>query len=610
MCGIVGCIPSPEKDVLKASLSNIAHRGPDGEGVWMSPDNDVSLGHRRLSIIDTTDAAVQPMFYIDRFVITFNGEIYNFIELRKELESLGHKFRTQSDTEVVLAAYCEWKEGCLLKFNGMWAFAIWDKEEKRLFMSRDRFGVKPLFYSIDNKRFVFGSEMKALFPFLDHIEASEHFDWCSKHIFEYESTEKCLIKGIKRFPAGHYGYYLPDEKRLELTKYWNTLDHLVEVPQKYEDQVEMFRELFVDAVKLRMRSDVRIGTTLSGGLDSSAVVSTMALINTGEERVSKDWQHAFVACFEGTFLDERKYAQKVVEHIKIPATFIEIKPPEFEELYKMLYQFEELYITSPVPMMAIYKELRKNNVVVSIDGHGADELLSGYGNDLNYALLDAGFNLSAIRNIQEAYASRFVDSIQIDKKSRGVYRYIRDLRSVSGGKRDFLRFVLNGGKIRKNDSRYKSGAFNSVLYDIFHKTVLPTLLRNYDRYSMASGVEVRMPFMDYRIVTFLFSLPWTSKIKNGFTKAIVRDAIGPFMPEEIAWRKNKIGFNTPIVDWIKNEWREPLSKIVNNNEKLNDSFMRILYYKDAKYLDGEQFWKDISPFLWNKSLMENKRGVW
>lgn len=614
MCGIVGCIPSPEKDVLKRALSNIAHRGPDGEATWFSPDGEVSLGHRRLSIIDCSDLAIQPMFYLDRFVITFNGEIYNFIELRKELEALGHKFRTQSDTEVVLAAYCEWKEKCLLKFNGMWAFAIWDKEEKRLFMSRDRFGVKPLFYSQDNKRFAFGSEMKALFPFLDHIERSEHFDWCSKHIFEYESTEKCLIKGIKRFPAGHYGYFLPDEKRLELTKYWNTLDHLVEVPEKYEDQVEQFRELFMDAVKLRMRSDVRIGTTLSGGLDSSAVVSTMANINTNEERVSKDWQHAFVACFEGTFLDERKYAQKVVDHIKIPATFVEIKPPSFDELYKMLYQFEDLYITSPVPMVAIYKELRKNNVIVSIDGHGADELFSGYGHDLRYAILDAGLNMNSVNSIHEAYTE--IWPLNSDNRYKyNLKKYYEEIKSFTGGKKGFLKYFLSGGKLHKNEKLNES-VFNYVLYNLFHKTVLPTLLRNYDRYSMASGVEVRMPFMDYRIVEFLFSIPWDSKIRNGFTKALLRDAIGPFMPKEIALRRSKIGFNTPIANWIQKGWQDNLKEIVNSREFNNSAFVKdsddirrlfaaISEDHEASFGMGERFWQKISPFLWERSVLRH-----
>ena len=607
MCGIVGCLPSPKLDLLEKSLSNISHRGPDGENIWISPEKDISMGHRRLAIIDCSDSASQPMHYLERYVITYNGEIYNFIELRKELEGLGHSFVTQSDTEVILAAYCQWKEKCLLKFNGMWSFAIWDKIEKILFLSRDRFGVKPLFYSFTENQLVFSSEMKGLFPFLKQIEPSEHFDWCKKHVFDYESTEKCLIKGVRRFPAGHFGYYSIGDSDIKKVRFWNTLDNLEEIGDDYNKQVEQFRELFIDAVKLRMRSDVRIGTTLSGGLDSSAVISTMSNINTSEERVSRDWQHAFVACFKGTVLDERKYAEQVVNNLGLPATYAEISPPEFSELYRMLYQCEELYITSPVPMIGIYEKMRNNNVVVSIDGHGADELLSGYGYDLNYALLDSGCNIDAIRNIQEAYSSRFPKDSQFRDVGGGIFEYLKNMS-----------LILSKEVIKPKISRsYKDasnlGNFNSILYNVFHKTVLPTLLRNYDRYSMASGVEVRMPFMDYRIVTFLFSLPWTSKIRLGYTKAILRDAIGPFMPDSITRRKTKIGFNTPIINWIKNEWKEPLreivndknfqdSELVNNHRKIKKQFEKIVAEDNVQYAAGERFWKGISPYLWEASL--------
>lgn len=606
MCGICGTLPKIDFEVLKRSLSNIAHRGPDGEGTWTSPGGEISLGHRRLVVIDRSQDANQPMHYLGKYVIVFNGEIYNFLELRKELEALGHKFNTQSDTEVVVAAYCEWKENCLLKFNGMWAFCIWDKVEKSLFLSRDRFGVKPLFYSLEKGRFVFGSEMKAIYPFLDSIEPSKSFKWCSKHIFEYEATEKTLVKGIKRFLAGHYAIYKPELLQLRVIKYWDTIDHLIEIPNSYPEQVEFFRDLFLDAVKLRMRSDVRIGTTLSGGLDSSAVISTMAQINTEGERLSEDWQHAFVACFKGTFLDERKYAQRVVDHLNIPATFVEVKPPDFSELLSMLYNFEDIYTTSPVPMMNIYRELRKNGVVVSIDGHGADELLSGYGVDLKYALFNAGLDFASIKSIYKASESRLAAYSNFGNNSLGIFKYFKTISMLIAyqQKKSLVnkRFLKSGG----NDY------LNAVLYNLFHNTVLPTLLRNYDRYSMNSGVEVRMPFMDYRIVTFLFSLPWTGKIRNGYSKAVLRDAVNNFMPNEITWRNTKIGFSTPVIDWVKNEWKEPLYDMIMspefnnsnliNHRKIKNYFNIIIAGKNVKFATGEKFWKEISPFLWQKSL--------
>ena len=614
MCGIVGCLPAVERNILVEALKNIAHRGPDGEGIWYSEDRKISLGHRRLSIIDTSETGQQPMMYLDRFVITFNGEIYNFIEIKKELEKLGHKFRTQSDTEVVLAAFCEWKEDCLLKFNGMWAFAIWDDTEKTLFLSRDRFGIKPLYYSLKGPEFVFGSEMKALAPFLKRIEISENFQWCVDNIFDYESTEKCLIRGIKRFPAGHFAYFKTDNKKLNLTRYWDTAENLEKTPKKYEDQVEYFKELFFDAVKLRMRSDVRVGTTLSGGLDSSAVISTIANVNKDSERVSRDWQHAFVACFKGTFLDERVYAQKVVDHINIPATFVEIVPPDFDEVEKMLFKFEDIYLTSPVPMMRIYNELRKNDVSVSIDGHGADELFCGYGYEMRHAILDAGLNWKSVKSAHEAYIERY----PLNSDMRFNYspkKYYEEVKSLTGGKKGFLKFFLSGGKSHKMQT-FNGSVLNYALYALFHRTVLPTLLRNYDRYSMASGVEVRMPFMDYRVVKFLFSLPWDSKIRDGFTKALLRDAIGPFMPEEITWRRSKIGFNTPIDDWIKEGWQDSLKEIVNSREFNNsafvedpegirDLFVAVSGNEKGSYAKGEMFWQKISPFLWERSVLRH-----
>ena len=305
MCGILGTIPATEINIFKHALDTLVHRGPDNSGIEVI-DNEVTLGHRRLSIIDI-DHGHQPMFDNEkRYSVTFNGEIYNFIEIKKELKSLGCSFKTNSDTEVLLNAYIKWKDKCVLKFNGMWSFAIWDNHNKELFLSRDRFGKKPLFYSDINEKFIFASEMKAIYPFLNKVDASKDFQWMKKNVFLYESTEKCLIDGIKRFPQGSNGIYR--NGKLKIYRYWNTLDNLHDTPQNYEKQVEEFRELFMDACKIRMRSEVRMGTALSGGLDSSSVMSSMAhLFKNGQiDFGKKDWQHAFIACFPGTPLDESK----------------------------------------------------------------------------------------------------------------------------------------------------------------------------------------------------------------------------------------------------------------------------------------------------------------
>jgi len=625
MCGILGILPKADSESLfQEALDTISHRGPDGFGIWHDEQGKISLGHRRLAILDLSDSGKQPMHFA-HYVITFNGEIYNFIEIKQELEKKGYQFRTASDTEVILAAFHEWREQCLHKFNGMWAMAIWDKKNQSLFLSRDRFGKKPLFYAFIKEQIVFASEMKAIFPFLPEVKPSKDFDWCRKNIFHYENTEKTLIEGILRFPAASYAFYQPAAKELKIKRYWNTLEHLVDVPERYEEQVEQFRELFIDACKIRMRSDVAIGTALSGGLDSSATICTMAHIAKQhlQDRLAKDWQHAFVATFPNTFLDESIYAKKVVDYLGIPATYLPIDPAKgIEKLEKYLFLFEELYLTSPIPMMDLYGAVKTHGVTVTIDGHGADELFAGYGQDIFKAFVDCGANLKAINDILNTYKGlRNINHIQITKEKINLQTYWQYVKQAHLGNlnvfKSYIKSIL--GKKTENIKAKKLGYFNTYLYDIFHHSILPTLLRNYDRYAMANGVEIRMPFLDYRLVAYCFSLPWQSKLRNGYTKAIVRDALKDIIPPEVVWRKTKIGFNTPIVDWMKNEWKQFLldniySANFENCDLIDKNQVRkqveqVIKNPQATFGDGEQAWIGLMPYFWEKSVLK-KNKIW
>jgi len=416
MCGILGTLPKTEHCIFKHALDTLKHRGPDDFGVE-TVNNEITLGHRRLSIVDI-DHGHQPMFdNTKRYSVVFNGEIYNFIEIKKELEGLGCRFKSNSDTEVLLNAYIKWNDKCVLKFNGMWAFAIWDDYKKELFLSKDRFGKKPLFYAEINGKFIFASEMKAIYPFLNQVRPSKDFHWMKNNIFAYESTEKCLIDGIKRFPLGSNGVY--KNGKLKTYRYWNTLDHLIDVPRNYNEQVEQFRELFLDACKIRMRSDVPIGTALSGGLDSSATISAMAHLSNGQiDYGKKDWQHAFVASFPGTPLDESKYAKMVTDHIDIEATYININPlKHWDNLEEYFYKFEELYITSPIPMLMTYSGVKQFGATVTLDGHGADELFSGYGHLLE-ALWDSKFNVKSTIDILNTHIDTLSDDAQFGRTSK------------------------------------------------------------------------------------------------------------------------------------------------------------------------------------------------
>ena len=620
MCGIFGAINFKlDIDLAKTCLDTIIHRGPDSEGLWQ--ENGVTLGHRRLAILDLSDKGRQPMAYADgRYMLVFNGEIYNFIEIRKELETLGYKFSSDADSEVILAGYDKWGMDCVKKFNGMWSFALYDREAQKLFLSRDRYGVKPLYYTVldeKNNAYAFGSEMKTLMPLIKEPHVNEEIVRDPSRIVYYESTDECVVREIKRFPAGCNG--IIDENGLTISRYYNTLDNIREVPDSYDEQVEMMRELFLDACKIRMRSDVTIGTALSGGLDSSATICAMAhLSKNSSERMSDDWQHAYVATFPGTTMDESIYAKEVTDFLNIGSTFVEIDPLKaIDRLDDFVFKFEDVYLTSPIPMMLLYGALRENGTIVTIDGHGADELFGGYTFDFIHALSDA-----KTKEERDMILTAYIDSFPHDESNIGMnssknkvyFNYIKRNIKNKIKKSSTASYM----KVRaENDSRYKSfDSLNKILYASSHETILPTLLRNYDRYSMASSVEIRMPFMDYRIVEFAMSIGFRSKLHGGYSKSIIRDAMAPYMPQNIAYRKTKIGFNTPIVEWMQGPLKEYFTDKINstdfvncqyiNRDKVKSEILNVINNKNATFADGERAWSDFYPYLWESAFFNHK----
>ena len=618
MCGIYGAINCKiSREIAQLCLNKMLHRGPDGWGIleW----KNLILGHRRLSILDLSENGKQPMEAIGgRYLLTFNGEIYNFLELRKELELLGYTFHTKTDTEIIPAAYDAWGNECQNRFNGMWAFAIYDKKEDLLFASRDRFGIKPFLYTtaMGKESFAFASEMKALTPMLDEMDVNEKMitPWAPRKFLQYESTEEALISQIKRLPAGHCLTFKNGELHIE--RWWNTLDHIPEIPKTYNEQVELFRELFIDSCRIRMRSDVTLGTALSGGLDSSATICSMAEVDrrSSENRVNKDWQHAFVATFPGTTQDESEYAKIVTNYLGIDNTFINIDPNDYiDDFENYLYMFEEMYTTSPIPMMATYKAVKENGVTVTLDGHGADELFGGYAFDFFSAFPDAKFHKKYIDEILKAYSDAYPhDGSNMDighfEQRYDIYgKYVLEY---------YARKILHREDMIEFSDRHhpvfrKMQAFNQKLYIESHITTLPTLLRNYDHYSMANSVEIRMPFMDYRLVTMAFALDWNSKLRGGYSKAIIRDALKPYMPQEIVNRKTKIGFNTPVVEWMQGPMRAYFEDIVDSQDFNCSSLVdaqtvrkRVLEVTRAteqvSFGQAESAYAALVPYLWEK----------
>lgn len=623
MCGIIGTIGF--KDDSKLDLKNLSHRGPDSSGKWNSLENEfpIVLGHTRLAILDLTKSGYQPLLENNnRYVFVFNGEIYNFIELRKQLESKGHIFKTQTDTEVFLKGLISEGPEFQLRCNGMWSFCLWDRKKKTGLFGRDRFGKKPLFYShLGGEKLVFASEMKGIYPFLNSVQPSGNINIHLQKFFDYESTENCVIAGIKRLPAGHYAVY--KNGKLTTKRWWNTLDHLEEVPKSYEGQVDRWREIFLSSVKIRMRADVPIGTALSGGLDSTAIFSAMNLLSGSKDnkvRQSKDWQHGFCSHFPGSDLDELKWAKIAAKSVNVPLKIINIDPLKSKWSIKdSLYHVEDPYNTLPIPMLETYRAMSNAGVKVSIDGHGADELLAGYGELTSLIISSNPKETAEIVAIMDSLKSGNYKSNSKSLKTNFIkHKFINYLKTHLRKPKNFLTSVLG-----KNDweyFRYKLNYYDQShpefirldpltqdLYESFHVTTLPTLLRNYDRYSMASGIEIRMPFMDHRLVTYTFSLPWTSKVGASYTKRIMRDALKGILPEQIRTRRDKIGWNAPLHEWFRGSLKNEINVLISKNilsKKVKKYWDKFQKKTNIEMVDGQKIWRVLMPELWKISLYD------
>lgn len=549
MCGIGGLWffdGRPMKaGVLESMAALLGRRGPDGQGTYR--DGGLGLVHSRLAILDPSPAGRQPMTDTGgRYHITYNGEIYNFLELRAELAGLGYRFRSDTDTEVILAAYSQWGEACLLRFNGVWAFAIWDSLDRRLFLSRDRFGVRPLHYRHTGTSFAFASEMKAFLP-LDDFTADLDPAVTARAIADFgavEGTEECLFHGVRRLCGGH-SLTVDASGRMRVTRWWNTADHVRRRDGEDDDLVEQFRELFFDACRLRMRSDVPVATALSGGLDSSAVHAVVATLGrqarSAAERCAPDWQTAFIAGFGDSPYDERRYAQAVIDKAGTVGRLHDVDAAEaVAACDRIFFDTEDIYDILTGPWL-IYREMRRNGFSVSLDGHGGDELLAGYHHYYHGALA------SQAPPVDGGELRRTLDGMTVPAL------HARPAPSPLPDKRSMLKVAPDKAIYPNAAAPGELAGWDSMtraMYGDFHTRILPSILRNFDRVSMAHGVEIRAPFMDWRLVCFCFGLPIGSKIRDGYSKAILRRALGDLLPQEVVTRTSKMGFVSPIEDWL------------------------------------------------------------
>lgn len=566
MCGIAGIFnidgQTVDRPLLQRMSESLKHRGPDDAGLFTL--GNMGLAHRRLSIIDLSAAAHQPMHSPDgNLTIVFNGEIYNYLELRKELFSRGQRFRSQSDTEVILQAYRQWGTGCLKKLSGMFSFAIWDQAKKQLFCARDRFGIKPFYYFATGSLFAFASEMKAL---LLHPQISRQVN--EEIVFDFlkwgalDHTENSFFADIKQVPAAHY--LLISGQKFTLKKYWD-----FKVSREIYDSVEgaeRFRKQFERAIRWHLRSDVPVGFLLSGGLDSSAIVCMADKVEKNRPGQSPERRSTFSAHFPFTRLDESPFIREVFRQTGIPGHFVIPRAGAFlQEMDDLIYHQEE-----PFAGMSIYaqwrlmREVRHQGFKVVLDGQGADEQLGGYRKFYYFYLSELLKRRQWSHAIKEVASLLGSISFFLDLQLRqAVLRY-----SPFGSNRAHIGNFFDAGFAKRFIGRelplsYTGNLAERIKLDMTRFS-LPVLLRHEDRNSMAFSVESRVPFLDHEFVEFLASLPFSQKMNAGWTKYVMRRGLSGILPRKIQMRKSKLGFQAPEDDWFRKILLEPVTDTFRN----------------------------------------------
>lgn len=611
MCGIVGVIDINKNIINKDNLlkfnSFLSHRGPDDSGVFIK--KNIGLGHNRLSILDLTDAGKQPMTYKNSGLhISYNGEIYNYIEIKDELKELGYTFTTNSDTEVVLIAYKHWGVESFNKFNGMWAFAIYDENSDELIISRDRFGEKPLYYYCDENYFLFASEKKAILlsPYINEILIDEkNFNESIKNPFSFEATGNSEFKNLYNLQPGYYLVF-KNSSISKIVKWWNLLETITsDIPKTFKKRKNRFFELLEDSCKLRTRADVKRTTSLSGGLDSSTIVTLLSKIDNQN-------YETFSHSFPDTNLDEIEFAKKVSKDSNISLNIVKTNSLE-NSIDKIIYHFESIYAGMPDAAYRIYEAQNKAGYKISIDGHGADELLGGYFHYFDLILEDTPlskpFRLKMILDTKH----NLIKSQEFNWKL--FLRYYKNR-----AKRESKHFFKNKKKIEEKEifpKHWKS--FRKRLFIDFTQTMLPRIVKNFEMVSMANSIEVRSPFLDHRLVSYIFSLPDNDLLNQGYTKFILRKAMDNKLEDSVNYRKDKIGFNSPIKELISGELKDwvidTLDYLKNTNsknfnlfqkEKLENEFYNEILLDKTTWNKCLHFWKEISTIRLLKILEEKK----
>ncbi|MBO34253.1 MAG: asparagine synthase (glutamine-hydrolyzing) [Rhodospirillaceae bacterium] len=616
MCGIAGIIGTSRINprAVEEMAEIQAHRGPDDSGLWANASGKIILGHRRLSIIDTSAAGHQPM-EIGSHVITYNGEIYNYRELAQRLIEEGGVFDSQCDTEVLLRAYQHWGEDCLQEFNGMFAFAIFDAARNILFCARDRFGEKPFLYHAEKDYFAFASEFKALLS-LKGLDADYEQDRILRFLYHptqgLDDETQTAFSAIKQLPPAHYLTLNIETMEVETRRYWDIRSDEIFTRMSQSDAENHFRELLTDSIRLRMRSDMPLGSCLSGGIDSSSIVCIAK-----ELRGADSPYDVFTGRFPHSSADEWQWATEIVDTtgVESHSTF-----PTSEGFLKELAGFiwhNELPVgsSSQYAQWCVFRQAREVGITVLLDGQGGDELLGGYEQYFQYYLqsvrgvLSNAELISEKSNIRERYPLGLLTKGQSFKQALpNSIRHI--LAGFTGDGNDFS-FGLKASAARNLHQTLPPlpaglSEFHPLagkLYQEMLYTHLPVLLRYGDRNSMAHSREVRLPFCDHRLAEFVFSLPAEKLMGEAQTKRLLRGAMQGVLPDSIRLRWNKQGFLPPQADWFRAELGDLVETIIESREFSQSEIWRAGWWRRVlqRFRNGET---NLASMLW-RPVVEN-----
>lgn len=570
MCGISGIwrnsnSPFDFQSIERMKLK-MSHRGPDGNGTWCSKEKKVILGHNRLSIIDLSENGAQPMTR-GVYTISFNGEIYNYLEIKKELKNKNLLFSTDSDTEVLLAAYQTWGTDMLQKLDGMFAFAIYDEIKDELFCARDRFGEKPFYYGFYNGDFYFSSEIKALWEIGIDTSINENllFNYLHFDLVENPHDQKqTFYKEINKLKPSHSFIY-KGGKQIKQSRYWDiTISESVDI--SFSEASDRFKELLNTSIERRLRSDVKVGSSLSGGLDSSSIVALVSKLSNENA--------TFSARFKNFSKDEGQFIEIIQNRFKTKHFNVNVQEMDLiKELDRLIYHQEEPFQTGSIyAQYCVYQEAKKQGVTVMLDGQGADEFLCGYTKDFQFYIRELINNKPErlrINNLINTNHSHFTtlnfkDSLLL--RAPKTHKFVASLAKKISNKRpkgihpDFYAEFKNKNTPFKHFTDLKSALKHEM-----NNQGLEKLLRFADKNSMAHSVEVRLPFLYHELVEFVFTLPSSYLLQNGWSKSILRTSMSDILPSEITYRKDKIGFQAPQNSWMQNKFFKEIFEHANQS---------------------------------------------